>query len=209
MKIGVLGSGMVGQTLAKGLHARGHDVRIGSREGNKLVSFTDETGIAEGRFDAVVAHADAVILAVKGDIAEALVKGLSDQLAGKVVLDTTNPIAGAPVEGMLPYFTTANDSLIERLQRAAPSARVVKWFNSVGAGVMVAPALAIKPSMFICGNDADAKAIAAQLADELGWAVEDAGSARLGHAVEALCQLWCAPGFTRNDWQHAWAVLRP
>jgi hypothetical protein len=86
----------------------------------------------------------------------------------------------------------------------------VKFFNSVGAGLMVQPKLpGGTPSMFICGNDADAKAVAAKLAAALGWNVEDVGSARAGHALEALCQIWCAPGFLRNDWAHAFAVLRP
>jgi predicted dinucleotide-binding enzyme len=210
MKIAVLGSGMVGQTLAKGIKGLGHDVRIGSREGAKLAAFSAETGVAEGRFADVVAFADVVILAVKGDVAESLVAQLKDTLASKVVLDTTNPIAGAPVEGMLPYFTGADESLIERLQKSAPNARFVKWFNSVGAGLMVGPKLSGgAPSMFICGNDADAKKTATQLASEMGWSVEDAGSAKLGHALEALCQLWCAFGFTRNDWAHAFAMLRP
>lgn len=210
MKIGVLGSGMVGQTLAKGLLEGGHDVRIASREGTKLGTFSEQTGIREGRFGDVAAFADVIVIAVKGDVAEALVKELASTIAGKVLLDTCNPIAGAPEGGMLPYFTAGNDSLIERLQRAAPDAKVVKWFNSVGAGLMVKPALkGGTPSMFICGDDAAAKATATTLANELGWNVEDAGPARLGHAVEALCQLWCAFGFLRNDWAHAFAMLRP
>ncbi|MBL8685716.1 MAG: NAD(P)-binding domain-containing protein [Myxococcales bacterium] len=210
MKIGVLGSGMVGQTLAKGLQGLGHEVRIASREGTKLAAFSEQTGIREGRFGDVAAFAEVVVLAVKGDVAEALVKELAPALAGKALLDTCNPISGAPEGGMLPYFTAANESLIERLQKAAPDAKVVKWFNSVGAGLMVKPNVqGGPPSMFICGDDAAAKATAAALAKELGWNVEDAGPARLGHAVEALCQLWCAYGFLRNDWAHAFAMLRP
>jgi predicted dinucleotide-binding enzyme len=210
MKIGVLGSGMVGQTLAKGLAELGHDVRIGSREGTKLGPFSEATGIREGRFADVTAFSEVVVLAVKGDVAEGLVKELAGALAGKVVLDTCNPISGAPEGGMLPYFTAANESLIERLQRAAPDAKLVKWFNSVGSALMVKPALkGGTPSMFICGDDAAAKETASALAKELGWNVEDAGPARLGHAVEALCQLWCAFGFLKNDWAHAFAMLRP
>jgi predicted dinucleotide-binding enzyme len=210
MKIGVLGSGIVGQTLAKGLKALGHEVKIASREGNKLAAFREETAIAEGRFSDVTSFAEVVVLAVKGDVAESLVKELAPALSGKVVLDTCNPIAGAPEAGMIPYFTAGNESLIERLQKAAPDAKFVKWFNSVGAHLMVAPKLqGGTPTMFICGDDAQAKIVASQLARDLRWNVEDVGPARLGHAVEALCQLWCAPGFLRNDWAHAFAVLRP
>lgn len=211
MNIGVIGSGQVGQTLAKGLAAEGHAVRIGSREGNKLGDFTTQTAIAEARFFEVARDADVVILAVKGTVAEALMRELAPALVGKVVLDTTNPIADvAPKDGILQYFTAANESLLERLQAAAPTSHLVKFFSSVGYGVMVHPKLqGATPSMFVCGNDAGAKKTASALAAQLGWNVEDLGSAAAGHAVEALCQLWCQPGFQKNDWAHAFAVLRP
>jgi predicted dinucleotide-binding enzyme len=209
MKIAVCGSGHVGQTLARGLAHAGHDVRIASREGNKLAAFSAESGVTEATFSDAIAFADVVVIAVKGEVAEALVKAHADALAGKVVLDTTNPIAGPTKEGIVQYFTAANESLLERLQAAAPRARVVKWMNSVGAHLMVKPQLkGGTPSMFICGNDAAAKEVAAALSAELGWAVEDVGTAAAGHAVEALCQLWCAPGFLRNDWRHAFKMLK-
>jgi predicted dinucleotide-binding enzyme len=209
LKIGVLGSGHVGQTLAAGLAALGHELRIGSRSGDKLAAFTAQTGIPEGTMADVAAFADVVVIAVLGGVAEGLVRELAPQLDGKVLLDTTNPISGPPVNGALPYFTGADESLLQRLQAAAPGARAVKWFNSVGAGLMVQPKLTVTPAMFICGDDPAAKAVAADLAAQLGWAAEDVGPAALGHAVEALCQLWCAPGFQRGDWAHAYAVLRP
>jgi len=210
MKIGVIGSGSVGQVLAKGLKAAGHDVRVGSRSGDKLASFAAETGMAEGKNTDVIAFADVVVLAIKGDVAEAFAREHAAALAGKVVLDTTNPIGGPPKDGVVQYFTAGGESLIERVQRAAPKARVVKWMNSVGAPLMVKPQLkGGTPAMFICGNDDDAKKTAATLSAELGWHAEDVGGAGIGHAVEALCQLWCAPGFLRNDWAHAFAMLRP
>jgi predicted dinucleotide-binding enzyme len=210
MKIGVLGSGDVGTTLARGFKDAGHDVRIGSREGNKLAAFSKESGVPEGTFADVAGFAEVVVLAVKGGAAVELVKGLPGSLANKVVIDTTNPIAGAPENGMLPYFTAANESLLQRLQQAVPAARFVKAFNSVGSGFMVRPRFAAgKPAMFICGDDAAAKGTVTQLLTELGWQAEDVGPAALGHAVEALCQLWCAPGFLRNDWAHAFAMFRP
>ena len=211
LKIGVLGSGNVGQVLAKGLAGLGHEVRIGSRTGDKLKDFSAASGVAEGTFVDVARGADVVVIAVKGTVAEGLVRELGDALAGKVVLDTTNPITDAPPkEGIVQYFTAANESLLERLQAAAPKGRFVKFFNSVGAGLMVHPKLPTgTPSMFICGNDAEAKGVATDLSKALGWNVEDVGTAAAGHAIEALCQLWCAPGFLRNDWAHAYAVLRP
>jgi hypothetical protein len=210
MKIGILGSGNVGQALAKGLKGLGHDVAIGSSAGNKLVAFTAENGIPEKKFADAVVGADVVIVALKGQGAEEIVRGLADSLAGKLVLDATNPISGEPVGGIVPYFTGPNDSLLQRLQKAAPKAKLVKCFNSVAAHLMVKPSFkGGTPAMFICGDDASAKAQTATLLAELGWAAEDVGTSEAGHAVEALCQLWCAPGFLRNDWMHAFAVLRP
>jgi hypothetical protein len=210
MQIAILGSGHVGQTLAEGLRACGHAVTIASRTGDKLAEFVARTGIPERSFAAAAAGAEVVVLAVKGDVAEALVRAVAPQLAGKVVLDTTNPIAGPPVGGVLPYFTGPGDSLLERLQAAVPEGRFVKGFNSVGAGLMVQPALrGGRPSMFICGDDPAAKAVVAGLCGDLGWQAEDVGSRAAGGPVEALCQLWCAAGFLRNDWAHAFAWLRP
>jgi len=210
MQIGILGSGNVGQTLAKGFKSVGHDVTIGSREGNKLAAFSTETGIKEATFKDVVAGADIVVLAFKGSVAEEIIKGLAEALAGKLVLDATNPISGDAKDGIVPYFTAANESLIQRLQKLAPKAKIVKCFNSVGAHLMIKPALkGGTPAMFICGDDADAKVTTARLLDQVGWHAEDVGTSAAGHAVEALCQLWCAPGFMKNDWAHAFAMLRP
>lgn len=209
-RCGVLGSGDVGKTLAKGLKERGHDVRIASRAGNKLADFTAATGIPEVTFDRAVADAEIVVLAVQGAAAEALVEQFAASLAGKVVVDTTNPIAGPPVQGFLPYFTTADASLMERLAKRAPGARFVKAFNSVGSAFMVAPKLqGGRPSMFIAGDDAAAKATVTALLDSFGWDAEDVGGAPSARAVEALCQLWCAPGFLRGDWAHAFKLIRP
>jgi len=210
MKIAILGTGHVGQTLALGLQQSGHAVTIASRTGDRLAEFSSRTGIPEATMGAAAAGAELIVLAVKGDAAEALVSSLAPALAGRVVIDTTNPIAGPPVAGVLPYFTGPGDSLLQRLQRAAPAARFVKAFNSVGAALMVRPRLqGGAPTMFICGDDEAAKAAVGTLCAELGWQVEDVGGAAAGGPVEALCQLWCATGFLRNDWAHAFAYLRP
>jgi predicted dinucleotide-binding enzyme len=209
MKFGILGSGHVGQALAKGLKGLGHDVVIGSSAGNKLAAFSSETGIAEKKFADAVVGADVVVVALKGQGAEEIVRGLAEALAGKLVLDATNPISGDAKGGIVPYFTGPNDSLLQRLQKAAPAAKFVKCFNSVAAHLMVKPQFSGgTPAMFICGDDAAAKAQTAKLLADLGWAAEDVGGSEAGNAVEALCQLWCAPGFLRNDWNHAYAVLR-
>jgi predicted dinucleotide-binding enzyme len=209
-RYGVIGSGDVGKVLAQGLARHGYDVRIGSRDGRKLAAWSAETGVAGGTFAAVADHAEVVVLAVAGGVAEEAVKGLSRQLAGKVVVDATNPIAGPPVNGILPFFTGPNDSLMERLQRAVPAARFVKAFSCVGNALMVNPRLpGGRPTMFIAGADAAAKREVAALLDQLGWDAEDVGGVEGARAIEPLCQLWCAPGFLRGDWAHAFRVLRP
>src|SRR5262245_32762254 len=119
-QVGVIGSGDVGKVLAKGLKKHGHEVRIGTRDAAKLASFTRDTGIDVGTVRDVAAWANLVVLAVKGTIAEQILGDIgTERLAGKVVIDTTNPIADAPPEdGVLRYFTGPNESLMERLQAA-------------------------------------------------------------------------------------------
>ncbi|TAK28275.1 MAG: DNA-binding protein [Myxococcaceae bacterium] len=208
-KVGVLGSGDVGKVLALGFKKHGHDVRIGSREGTKLAGWSAENGVAEGTFEAVAAHGEVLVLGVAGRVAEELVKGLARSLEGKTVIDATNPIAGGPVNGILPYFTGPNDSLMERLQKAAPGARFVKAFSSVGNAFMVNPSFpGGRPTMFIAGDDAGAKAQVTGILEQFGWDAEDVGGVEGARAIEPLCQLWCAPGFLRNQWAHAFKVLR-
>ena len=85
----------------------------------------------------------------------------------------------------------------------------MKAFNSVGAAAMVNPAFAAgKPSMFICGNDPGAKAEVGGILDQFGWETEDMGGVEAARAIEPLCMLWCIPGFQKNDWAHAFKMLR-
>lgn len=212
MNIGVIGSGVVGQTLASGFAKKGHRVTIGSREPEKLRAWRDEKApdVALADFAGAARAGEVVILAVLGGAAEAALDAAGlDNLAGKVVIDTNNPIAGPPVDGVLPYFTQPGDSLMERLQRKAPAARLVKAFSSVGNAFMIDPPFAGgPPTMFICGDDAAAKATVTRLLQEVGWEAEDVGGAPLARAIEPLCQLWCAPGFLRGQWTHAFKLLK-
>jgi 8-hydroxy-5-deazaflavin:NADPH oxidoreductase len=211
VRVGVIGSGDVGRVLARGFKQHGYDVLIGSRDGGKLTEFSQETGIPSGTFAEAAAFGELLVLAVKGSAAaNALREAGGTQVAGKVVVDTTNPIADAPPEdGVLRYFTGPNDSLMEQLQSAFPTARFVKAFNCVGNALMVNPSLGGgKPSMFICGNDGEARAAVARVLEQFGHDVCDMGSAKAARAIEPLCMLWCIPGFQHNDWRHAFAMLR-
>jgi len=209
-KIGVIGSASVGQTLAAGFKKHGYDVRIGSRTPAKLSEFSTSSGIPSGTFADVAAWADAAVLAVSGKVAEEALRTAGDaNLRSKVVIDATNPIADAPpVDGVLQFFTGPNESLMERLQKAFPQTRFVKAFSSVGAARMINPTFAGgKPTMFYCGNDADAKAFVANVLDQFGWEAADMGSAVAARAIEPLAQLWCIPGFRQNSWTHAFKVF--
>jgi len=212
MKIGIIGSGTVARTLAAGLLDLGHDVLLGTRDPAQLQAFAAAHPQARlGSAADAAAFAELAVLAVKGTAAVEAVRGVAAALAGKTVIDTNNPIADAPpVDGVLPYFTGPNDSLLERLQQAYPAVKFVKAFNSVGAAAMVQPTLAGgPPTMFIAGDDATSKAEVAALAKALGWGVADMGSARAARAIEPLCMLWCIPGFLANDWVHAFRLLHP
>ncbi len=203
---------MVGQVLASGFIKHGHSVTIGTRDPAKLEAWLDKNpdgnvaGLAE-----TVANADIVVLATKGTVAQQVLKLAGDQnIAGKVIIDTTNPIADAPPQnGVLMYFTSLDNSLMEQLQRAFPKGRFVKAFNSVGNAYMVDPDFGgVKPTMFICGNDADAKQAVRVILDQFGWETEDMGGVEGARAIEPLCMLWCIPGFARNQWTHAFKLLK-
>jgi hypothetical protein len=212
-KVAVLGSGQVGETLANGFLQHGYAVMRGTREPAKLAAWKSSAkGDAQvGTFADTAKWGEIVVLAVKGGAAESALEqaGLAN-LAGKTVIDTTNPIADAPPQnGVIVYFTNANESLMERLQKKAPQAKLVKAFNSVGAPVMVNPKFPTPPSMFICGNDAGAKAQTTEILGRFGWDTIDMGSVEAARPIEALCQLWCLPGFLHNDWAHAFKYMKP
>jgi predicted dinucleotide-binding enzyme len=211
MKIGIIGSGVVAQTLAAGFLAHGHEVALGTRDAARLADFA-------GRHPAVriagmreaAAFGELAVLAVKGSAALEAARAAGDALDGKPVLDACNPIADAPpADGVLAYFTGPNESLMERLQRELPKARFVKAFNSVGAARMIDPDFtAGRPTMFIAGDDADARAAATRLLAEVGWEAADMGAAVAARAIEPLAMLWCIPGFREGSWTHAFKLLR-
>lgn len=211
-RVGVLGSGVVGKTLAAGFGRHGYATKIGTREPAKLAEWAAGAGVEVGTFAEAARFGEILVLAVKGLAAEsALGLAGAGNLAGKLVLDTTNPIAEAPPEGgVLRFFTGLEDSLMERLQRAYPEARLVKAWSSVGNALMVDPKLpGGPPTMFICGDDAAARREAAAILAEMGWESEDCGGAVAARAIEPLCILWCIPGFLAGDWARAFKVLRP
>jgi predicted dinucleotide-binding enzyme len=214
MKIGIIGSGIVGRVLAKAFLAEGHEVMLGTRDTAKdeVVKLkTENPSVAIGNFDETAAYGELIVLAINGSIAlDAISLSGVSNFTGKVVIDATNPISKAsPVNGVLPFFTDYNSSLMEQIQHFLPGAKMVKAFNSVGNAFMYKPDFnGIKPTMFICGNDDEAKKTVTAILDAFGWETEDMGKAEAARAIEPLCILWCIPGLLHNRWTHAFKLLK-
>jgi predicted dinucleotide-binding enzyme len=211
MKVGVLGSGVVGKVLAAGFSGNGHEVVIGSRSPEKLADWLQENpGVGSGHFADAAAFSDLIVLAVKGTASSRALKlAGEDNHAGKPIIDATNPIADMPpVNGVLRFFTNLDESLMEQLQKQYPRAKFVKAFNSVSSARMVNPRFeGGKPTMFICGNDGEAKSVVTDVLDQFGWETADMGGVEAARAIEPLCMLYCIPGLTRDQWTHAFKLL--
>lgn len=212
-KIGILGSGIVGKVLATGFLKHGYEVMIGTRDKAKLADWQSKNPNGKiGSFEETAKFGDIIVLATKGHASSEVLKlaGINN-LDGKTIIDATNPIdeKNPPVNGVLNFTTSLHDSLMEQLQKVAPKANFVKAFNSVGSAFMVNPDFGgTKPSMFICGNNDDAKKQVTEILTQFGWETEDMGKAEGARAIEPLCMLWCIPGMLRNQWTHAFKLLK-
>jgi 8-hydroxy-5-deazaflavin:NADPH oxidoreductase len=213
MKVGVLGSGTVGQTLGAGFLKHGHQVMLGTRDPKKpdvQKWIRDTSGATGGTFEEAARFGELIVLATLGRVVKNVIDlaGTSN-FTGKAVIDATNPLSDAPpIDGVLQFITGPNESLAEGVQAKIPGAHVVKAFNSVGATRMINPQYKQGvPTMFICGNNAEAKAKVSRVIKQFGWEPFDCGPIIAARAIEPLCMLWCIPGFQRNQWTHAFKLL--
>jgi predicted dinucleotide-binding enzyme len=198
MKIGVLGTGMVGETIGAKLVARGHEVKLGSRSATneKALAWAGKAGkgASVGTFADAAAFGELVFLCTKGEATVDVARGVAEQLGGKPVIDVTNPLDFT--RGFPPtLFVSDTDSLGEQVQRAAPRARVVKALNTMNCELMVDPSLVKGDhSAFVSGDDAQAKAAVKRLLTEaFGWKAEnlvDVGDLSTARGTEALLPLW-------------------
>jgi predicted dinucleotide-binding enzyme len=198
MRFGVLGTGVVGQTVGRKLVSLDHEVMMGSRQaGNeKAVAWVDSAGVgaSEGSFADAAEFGDVVINATGGAVSlDALAAAGADNLAGKVLIDVSNPLDFSA--GMPPRLSVCNtDSVGEQIQRAYPDTKVVKSLNTVNCDVMVTPSLVPgSHTIFVCGNDADAKAEVRELLESFGWPAEDImdlGDIAGARATEMYLPLW-------------------
>jgi NADPH-dependent F420 reductase len=216
MKIGILGSGDVGRTLAGGFAARNHEVVIGTRDpaAPKVRELLGKVGagVTAASFADAARFGEVIVIAIGGvNVENALKLAGADNFAGKVVIDASNPLA-LEAEGQPPVLTVGHtDSGGERVQRWLPGARVVKAFNIVGHSHMVEPDFnGDQPDMFICGNDAAAKQVVDGLIRELGWPASiDLGDIGKSRYLEPLAMVWITHLFNNGfNVNHAFKLLR-
>jgi hypothetical protein len=210
MKVGVLGSGDVGRVLAGGFISLNHEVKIGSREPEKLSPWVNAAGpgASAGTFEEAARFAEVIVLATLGVGTENAIRlGGPKNFAGKVVIDATNPLDFS--KGVPQLFVGHTDSLGERVQRWVPAARVVKAFNTVGNALMIDPKLpGGPPDMFICGNDDDAKKVVSKICADFGWGVIDIGAIEGSRYLEPMCLVWVLHGIRTKSWNHAFKMLK-
>ena len=211
-KIGIIGSGIVAKTLGSGFLKHGYQVMLGTRDKSKLAEWQKgaKANALTGSFAEAGKFGEIIVLAVKGTVAKKALELIGQEnLKNKTVIDATNPIAdAAPTNGVLKFFTNLDKSLMEELQETVPNANFVKAFNSVGSAFMVNPMFESKPTMFICGNNENAKKEVSKIIDQFGWETADFGMVESARAIEPLCMLWCITGLMKNEWTHAFKLLK-
>jgi len=213
MRVGILGSGPVGQMLGKGFAEHGHDVMLGSRTPAKpeLEKWKQGTRgkVSTGTFAEAAAHGEVLVLCCLGTAAEEVIDLAGvPHFAGKVLIDATNPLDFSP--GAPPgLFLGLSDSLGERHQRKLPRAHVVKCFNIVSNPVMIHPDVhGATPTMIIAGNDEAAKSKVVEILREFGWpGAIDIGGIEGARWLEALVPLWVRVAMKMGNFNVAFKVL--
>ena len=213
MRVGIFGTGDVGRALGRGFAMLGHEVKMGSRDAHneKARAWASEVGklASAGTFADAARFAELGVLATLWSGTEsALSLAGAQNLAGKVLIDATNPLVFAP--GAPPALAVGHtDSGGEHVQRWTPQARVVKAFNTVGHPHMVKPQFpGGPPDMFICGNDAAAKTSVTGILAAFGWNTIDMGGIESASLLEPMCVLWVLYGIRTNTWNHAFKLLK-
>lgn len=213
MKYAVIGSGDVGQALAKGLVDAGHQVMIGTRDTSKKdLKWTkkhDKDKLQVGSFAEAADFGEMAFLAVAWHASENVLGIVRPELSGKIVIDVTNPLLFSEDEG--PQLAVGhNMSAGEMVQQTLIDSHVVKTLNTVNYRHMVHPKFKHgTPTMFLCGNNNSAKAKVSELLVELGWSdIQDIGSIEKSRLLEPLCLLWVEYGVLNDTWDHAFSVLR-
>lgn len=212
MRVGVLGTGDVGKALGNAFLALGHEVRMGARDANnpKAAAWAERADgpASTGTFADAAGFGEIVVLATLGSAAEQVLQpAVAQACKGKLVIDTTNPLASDQGKPRLAIGLT--DSGGEQVQRLLPEAKVVKAFNTVGNALMFRPVLpGGPPDMFICGNDEAAKERVTALLTDFGWKTIDLGGIEFSRYTEPMCMVWVGFGLRTQTWSHAFKLLR-
>lgn len=213
MKIGILGTGDVGQVLGAGFAGLGHQVKIGSRnpQQEKVQAWVKKTGAnaSSGTFAETASFGEIIVLATLGTGTENAIKLAGPKnFSGKIVIDATNPLDFS--KGVPPAMTMGHtSSLGEQIQNLIPDAKVVKAYNIIGNAHMINPQFpGGPPDMFICGNDDQAKQKVTEILKNFGWSVIDIGGIEGSRYLEPLAMVWIIYGFRTNTWNHAFKLLR-
>ena len=209
--IGILGSGVVGQSLAQGFLKSGYEVMIGTRKPEKLKVFINKTGnkIRVGSFQETAIFGNLLVLSVKGDaINDVINMAGKENFKGKILIDPTNPLLFK--DNAVSISTKFPDSLAMQIQKALPETEVVKAFNTVASNYMINPKLKEGvPTMFIAGNSKEAKQAVKNIIAPWGWTdIVDTGDITNAHLLESLAFLSILYGFSNNSWTHAFRLLR-
>jgi 8-hydroxy-5-deazaflavin:NADPH oxidoreductase len=212
MKVGILGSGIVGQQLGTGFLRTGNSVKIGTRDGAKLNEWLSLAGAnaSVGSFNEAAVFGEIIILATNWmGTGSAVNLAGKEHFSGKIVIDVTNPLdfsKGAPPS----LASVPNSSAGETIQSWLPDSKVVKAFNTISAYIMINPNLEEgNPDLVIAGNNIDAKNTVTDIAKSFGWlSVIDMGDISQAYLLEALAMLWISYGFKYNHWTHAFKLLK-
>lgn len=213
MKIGIIGSGDVAQSLGKGLVTLGHEVMISSRDPKKkeIISWKNKLGkkALTGTTTEAASFGDICILAVAWHAGEDVIAQVRPELAGKVVIDVTNPLVFSD-DGPPQLAVGHTMSGGEIVQASLPDSHVVKALNIINHQNMVNPSYKTgTPTMFIAGNNKSAIIHVSELLQEMGWKdIVDLGGIEKSRLLEPLCLLWVEYGIVNNTWSHAFSVLR-
>jgi len=208
MRFGILGTGVVGKTIAARLDGMGHEVMVGTRDPQETLSRTEpdqygnpsfsawqqeHQGVRLDTFGEVATHGEMVVNATAGAVSlQALELAGEDNLNGKILIDISNPLDFS--QGMPPTLSVSNtDSLGEQIQRRFPEAKVVKTLHTMNAYLMVDPAqlAGADHTVFVCGDDPEAKAKVTELLQSLGWTdIIDLGDITTARGTEMLLPIW-------------------
>lgn len=213
MKTGILGSGDVAKALAAGFLRDGDEVMLGTRDPStgKLDDWKAASGDRAhvGSFREAAAFGDRVVLASLGAVNDQVIAAAGvDNLADKLLVDATNALdfsGGMPPRLIVPPEGSAG----EQVQALAPDAMVVKCWNTVGNPFMTDPSGFEHgpPTMFVCGDHADAKDEVRKILERWGWDVSDVGPLSMSHHLESMCIVWVAHGAATGNWNNAFKIL--